>query len=73
MPKPRWFEIRSTKNEFAKTPIASAPSSAISTPRLTFPRTSPAMYAEYWKPMYWNSRIESTNGNTDVEKRSLRK
>ena len=49
------------------------PSSAIITPRRTFPRTSPAMYAEYWKPMNWKSRIESMNGNTVVEKMSLRK
>ena len=31
------------------------------------------MYAEYWKPMNWKSRIESMNGNTVVEKMSLRK
>ena len=24
-------------------------------PRLTLPRTSPEMYAEYWKPMNWKS------------------
>ncbi len=73
MPKPRCFEIVSTKNEFASTPTASAPISAISTPRLTLPRTSPAMYAEYWNPMNWNSRIESMNGNTVVEKMEPRK
>src|SRR2546426_81077 len=28
---------------------------AMSTPRLTLPRTSPLMYAEYWNPMNWNS------------------
>ena len=52
--------------------MPSAPRSAIITPRRTLPRTSPAMYAEYWKPMNWNSRIDRTNGNTLVEKRSLR-
>src|SRR5689334_3939775 len=41
--------------EFITTPIASAPSTAPRTPRLTLPRTSPAMYALYWNPMNWNS------------------
>ena len=50
----------------------SAPISAISTPRRTFPRTSPAMYAEYWKPMYWNSSTDRNSGNTVVEKMLLR-
>ncbi len=72
-PKPRCFEIRSTKKELASTPMASAPSSATITPRFTFPRTSPAMYAEYWNPMNWNSRIESMNGKTVVEKIAPRK
>ena len=36
------------------------------------PRTSPAMYAEYWNPMYWKSRIESMIGKTVCEKRSPR-
>ena len=31
------------------------------------------MYAEYWKPMYWNSRIERNSGNTVVEKMFDRK
>ena len=31
------------------------------------------MYAEYWNPMNWNSRIESMNGKTVVEKMSLKK
>src|SRR4051812_20212708 len=31
------------------------------------------MYAEYWKPMNWNSRIDRTSGKTDVEKMSERK
>ena len=26
------------------------------------------MYAEYWKPMYWKSRIERISGNVVVEK-----
>ena len=31
------------------------------------------MYAEYWNPMNWNSRIESMNGNTVVENSAPRK
>ena len=27
-----------------------------------FPRTSPAMYALYWNPMYWNSSTPIRNG-----------
>ena len=73
MLKPKWLEIASTYTEFARTPITSAPISAIRTPRRTFPRTSPAMYAEYWKPMNWNSSTESISGKTVVEKMLLKK
>ena len=31
------------------------------------------MYAEYWKPMYWNSSTESTSGKAPVEKIRLMK
>ena len=55
------------------TPIRRAPRSATETPRLTFPRTSPAMYAEYWKPMNCRNTIPSMNGNTVRENRSPRK
>ena len=63
----------STYTEFASTPITSAPSSATRTPRRTLPRTSPAMYAEYWNPMNWNSSTPSMNGKTVVEKMLLKK
>ena len=55
------------------TPIRSAPSRATETPRFTLPRTSPAMYAEYWKPMNCRNTIPSMNGNTVRENRSPRK
>ena len=32
-------------------------------PRLTLPRTSPEMYAEYWKPMNWKSITPAININ----------
>ena len=34
-----------------------APMTAKKTVRLTLPLTSPAMYEENWKPMYWKSTM----------------
>src|SRR5215467_218536 len=45
-----------------------APSTPIRMPRLMLPLTSPAMYAEYWNPMYWNSTTLIRNGSTAVLK-----